>query len=80
MRLSDQQVRALLLTCRDTHADEMDCEQFLTFLSQCAEMRAEGRALPRDLSKAEEHERLCPNCRDECGALIELLRAGPASE
>lgn len=79
MPLSDQQVRALLLASRETHADEIDCEQFLTFLSECAEARAEGRALPRALAKVEEHERLCANCREECRALIELIRAGRAT-
>jgi hypothetical protein len=75
MPLSDQQVRALLLASRETHADEMDCEQFLTFLAEYAEARVEGRALPQALAKVEEHERLCTNCREECGALIELIRA-----
>jgi predicted anti-sigma-YlaC factor YlaD len=76
MPLSDDQVRALLLACRETHADEIDCEQFLTFAAEYAEARAEGRVLPRALAKVEEHERLCPNCREECGALAELIRSG----
>ena len=80
MPLSDQQIRALLLATRETHADEIDCEQFLTFLAEYAEARAEGRTLPQALAKVEEHERLCPNCREECGALIELIRVGTAVE
>ena len=76
MPLSDEQVRALLLACRETHADEIDCEQYLMFVAEHAEARAEGRALPRALSKIEEHERLCANCREECGALVELIRSG----
>jgi hypothetical protein len=75
MPLSDRQVRALLLACRETHTDEIDCEQFLTLSAEYAEARAEGRALPQALAKVEEHERLCANCREECGALIELIRA-----
>lgn len=76
MPLSDRQVRALLLACRETHADELDCEQFLMFLADYAEARAEGRATPTTLAKVEEHERLCANCREECGALVELIRSG----
>ena len=75
MPLSDQQVRALLLACRETHADEIDCEEFLAFMARYAEARAESRALPEALAKVEEHERLCANCREECRALIELIRA-----
>ncbi len=76
MPLKDEQVRALLRACRETHPDEIDCEGFLTFAAEYAEARVEGRALPRALAKVEEHERLCANCREECGALIELIRAG----
>ncbi len=75
MPLSDEQVRALLLASRETHADELDCEQFLAFVAEYAEARAEGRALPGALAKVEEHERLCANCREECGALVELIRS-----
>lgn len=75
MPLSDQQIRALLLACHETHADEIDCEQFLTFLAEYAEVHAEDRVLPPALAKVEEHERLCANCREECGALVELIRA-----
>jgi hypothetical protein len=79
MPLSDEQIRALLRSCGETHAVEIDCEQFLTFLAEYAEARAEGRAVPGALAKVEEHERLCANCREECGALIELIRAGTVS-
>ena len=75
MPLSDRQVRALLLACRETHAHEIDCEQFQTFLAEYAEERVEGRPLGERLAKVAEHERLCANCREECGALIELIRA-----
>jgi len=77
MPLSNQQVRVLAGACRETHTDEIDCEEFLTFMAEYAEVRAEGRALPERLAKVAEHERLCTNCRDECGALIELVRGQP---
>jgi predicted anti-sigma-YlaC factor YlaD len=77
--LSNRQVQALLLACHETHDHEIDCEDFLTFLPEYAELRAEDRALPHALGKVEEHERLCANCREECGALIELVRAERAT-
>ena len=75
MPLNDQHIRALLVASRETHADEIDCQEFLTHMAQVAEMRAEGRPLPEPLAKAEAHERLCANCAEECHALVELLRA-----
>jgi hypothetical protein len=75
MPLNDQQVRALLLACRDTHVDEIDCEQFLLSVAEYAEARAESRAIPEALAKVEAHGQLCANCREECSALVELLRA-----
>ncbi len=74
MTLSDSQVRALLEATRETHANEIDCEEFLTTMAAYAEARAQGRPLPEALAKAEEHERLCGNCREECRALTELIR------
>ena len=79
MPFSDPQVRALLRACRETHAYEIGCEQFLAFLAEYAEARAEGRAPPRRLGEVEEHERLCANCREECAVLIDLIRSGNES-
>jgi hypothetical protein len=78
MPLSDQQVRALLLVCRETQVDEIDCEQFLGFMAEVAEARAERRALPAALAKVEAHERLCANCREECRALTEIVSGEPS--
>jgi hypothetical protein len=74
MTIKDQQVRSLLVAVRETHADEIDCEEFLASMAQYAETRAAGRAIPETLAKVEAHERLCANCAEECAALVELLR------
>jgi hypothetical protein len=78
MPLNDQQVRALMLALAETHADEIDCEQCLDFIGEYAEARAEGRPLPEALAKVEAHERICASCREECQALIGLLRESRA--
>lgn len=72
MPLSDQQVRALLLACRETRADELDCEEFLAAMAAYAEACMEGRPVEPPLVA---HERLCANCREECHALIAALGA-----
>ncbi len=76
MPLRDEQIRALLLACRETHEEEIDCEQFLARVAEYAEARAEGRAIAPRLAEVEAHERLCAKCREECGALVELIRSG----
>ncbi len=79
MALTDQQVRALLVASRETHADEIDCEEFLTQMAQYAEARAAG-SVPATLPNVEAHERLCANCAEECAALVEVLRADSRSD
>jgi len=68
-------VRDLLLACRETHADEIDCDESLGFMSGYAEALAEGREVPGALTKVLEHERLCSNCREDCRALVDVLLA-----
>lgn len=75
MPLSDRQVRALLVACRETRASEIDCEEFLAAMATFAEARAEGRELSAALAAVAAHERLCGNCHEECSALVELLGA-----
>lgn len=75
MPLNDQHVRALLVACRETRADEIDCEEFLTEMAQYAEARAAGRSIPEALAKVEAHDCLCANCAEECAVLVELVRA-----
>jgi hypothetical protein len=74
MPLKDRHVRALLVACVETRADEIDCEEFLSSMAEYAEVRASGRSLPETLVKVEAHERLCANCAEECQALVELVR------
>jgi hypothetical protein len=75
MRLRNEQIRALLVALRETHEQEIDCAQFLTYLASYAEARAEGREVGGALAAAEAHERLCADCRDECAALVGVLNA-----
>lgn len=73
MRLRDEQVRALLNASRETRDVEIDCDEFLSLMAEYAEVRAEGRAVPQGLEQACAHERLCPTCREELAALVEIV-------
>jgi hypothetical protein len=73
MRIRDEQVRSLLSASRETRDVEIDCDEFLSLMAQYAEVRAEGRAVPKGLEKACAHERLCASCREELAALVEIV-------
>lgn len=77
MRLRDEQVRALLNASRETRDAEIDCDEFLSLMAEYAEVRAEGRAVPESLHKARAHESLCPTCREELAALVEIVSGAP---
>jgi hypothetical protein len=73
MRLRDEQAGALLLASRETHDVEIDCEEFLAVMAKYAEARLGGKPIVEDLQRAQEHERLCANCREELAALFEMV-------
>ncbi len=78
--MRDQHIHALLRASRETQADELDCEDFLTAMAQYAELRALASPLPESWAKVEAHERLCANCAEECRALVDLLQSEPKGE
>jgi ATP/maltotriose-dependent transcriptional regulator MalT len=75
--MKDQQVRALFQAIATTHDTEIDCAGFLAQMAALAELRVGQGAVPEALRLAEEHERLCPNCREECAALAAAILAEP---
>jgi ATP/maltotriose-dependent transcriptional regulator MalT len=75
--MKDQQIRALFQAIAATHDTEIDCAEFLVRMAALAELRAGSGDVPEALRLAEEHERLCPNCREECAALAAAILAEP---
>jgi hypothetical protein len=73
MRLRDQQVQGFLDALSKTRDVEIDCDDFLSLMAEYAEVRAEARAVPEKLEMASAHEKLCPSCREELAALVEIL-------
>ena len=43
-------------------------------VAEYAELRAAGQPVPDALADVEQHQRLCANCREECHALVEVMR------
>ncbi len=73
MTVNKQQVEALVRAIEATHDAEIDCAGFLARMPALAEMRIVAGVVPEALRLAEEHERLCPNCREECAALAAAI-------
>jgi hypothetical protein len=76
MALQDAQIRALLLALHETQDEEIDCLEFLESMAAYSEAIALGQAPPAAFSKVAAHERLCANCREECRALVAMVRMG----
>ncbi len=75
MTMKKEQIEALVGAIAATHDIELNCEEFLARMPALAELRTAGGAIPEALRLAEEHERLCPNCREECAALAEAIKS-----
>jgi len=73
MPLNDRHVRSLLQACKETHAEEIDCDEFHAAMAEYAEACAEKRPISGAFAKVVEHERLCANCAEECRTLVEIL-------
>lgn len=80
MAIRNQQIHGLLVACRETRAEEIDCEEFLSRMAEYAEVRAAGRTVPPTLEPVAAHERLCASCAEECAALVEMVRAEPEAD
>lgn len=77
--MNRQQVKALAHAIQATHDTEIDCGEFLTSMPGLAELRAAAGVVPEALRLAEEHERICPTCREECEALTKAILDEPRS-
>jgi hypothetical protein len=77
--MKKQQIEELLRAVAATHDIELDCAEFLAKMPALAELRTVQGAIPEALRLAEEHERLCLNCREECAALVEAIKSEPRS-
>jgi len=75
MELDDAKLEGLLGVCKETHDEEIDCEQFFALAARLVELRLSGVAPGDEFRAACEHERLCSHCREEMDALTEMVRA-----
>ena len=72
MKPTREQLRELLRSVSATQQEEIDCDEFLARVGALLERRGGPDDLPRELQRAVQHLDVCPECREEFDALVEL--------
>jgi len=75
-RLTREQVGSIVKMLGATTDHELDCGECLQHVGEYAETRLAGRPVDEVLAGIEQHLALCPECREEFLALMEILKAG----
>jgi len=77
MKPSREQLRNLLALVSATTPDEIDCEEFLVQAAEYLETLQAGEPVPDELRAAAQHLEVCPACKEEFDALLEVFENGP---
>ncbi len=73
MRPTQAQFEELLTIVAATRADEIDCEALLARVGAYLEILERGDAVPASMHAVVQHLEVCPGCKEELDALLELL-------
>jgi len=73
--LTTEQVGSLVKMLDLTQDREFTCDECLIHIGEFAESKLAGIPLHEALTLVEQHLALCPECREECEALMEILKA-----
>ena len=76
LRLTSDQVGAIVKMLGQTRDREFDCGECRDHAGEFAESKLAGLQLNEALALVEHHISICPECREECEALIKILQAG----
>lgn len=69
MKMTYQQIDALLQMLSLTQESEVACDRCLEKMSEFAEISLAGRTLPEGLIAIDDHLKICGECREEFEAL-----------
>lgn len=72
MKPTREQLEELLRAIAVTEPREIDCEEFLDRVGAYLEGRDRDSEVPRELRLVAQHLDVCPQCREEFDALLEL--------
>ena len=65
MKITEDQIRALIGFVSKTADDEISCQECEDHIAQFAESQLSGKATPEALAAIEEHLKICPECTEE---------------
>ena len=69
MKISNEQINALLGMISLTQEEEVDCDGCLDRMAEFVEHSLAGKTIPEGLKLIEHHLRLCPECGEEFESL-----------
>jgi hypothetical protein len=75
-QLTSGQVKSFVKLLGQTREREFDCSECLDHAGEFAESKLAGLKLNEALALVEHHLSVCPECREECEALLKILKAG----
>jgi hypothetical protein len=75
-RLTSEQVGNIVKMVALARDHEFTCGECLAHAGEFAESKLAGLDLDEALALVEHHLSVCPECREECEALIKILKAG----
>ncbi len=68
---------AMIRMIRNTQDDEISCDEVHRLLGEFAEMALRGEDTAKLLPLVHHHLEMCPDCREEYDALMQILQASP---
>lgn len=74
-RLTSEQVGSIVQMLANTRDREFNCSECLDHAGEFVESKLAGLQLDEAIALVEHHLALCPECREECEALLKILEA-----
>lgn len=74
-----QVVQNLMRSVERTLERELACQEVYQLVGQYAEMAAAGEPAEKLMPLVAQHMEMCPDCREEYEALLQVLKAQPSS-
>ena len=77
MKISDEQIQAMLKMLALTKEVEASCDDCQQQMAEFAEVTLAGKSIPEGLKLIDEHLQRCRDCREEFEALKAALKESP---
>ena len=75
--ISPDMLEPILRQIRKTQEIEILCDETFRLLAEFTEMAARGEKVSEAMPLVQQHIEVCPDCREEFEAVLEILKALP---